>query len=132
MFWYLLFVVLLHILDAHLVTSKLVGEKLGLPAMWIFASLVVMAGFFGLPGMIIAVPTFDVIRELMKEKAESRLSKKDAPTQTSEYYSTEDGVAIYEEGIQATEKSHARDKKFIDKVKSLFKKKDSKKQSGKK
>ena len=132
MFWYLLFVVLLHILDAHFVTSKLVGEKLGLPAMWIFASLVVMAGFFGLPGMIIAVPTFDVIRELMKEKAESRLSKKDAPTQTSEYYSTEDGVAIYEEGIQATEKSRARDKKFIDKVKSLFKKKDSKKQSGKK
>lgn len=132
MFWYLLFVVLLQILDAHFITSKLVGEKLGLPAMWIFASLIVMAGFFGLPGMIIAVPTFDVIRELLKEKTESRLGKKGAPTDTEEYYSSDDGIAIHEEQQQATEKSRARDKKFIEKIKNLFRKKDGKKQSEKK
>ena len=128
-FWYLLFVIMLQILDARLITSKLVGEKLGLPAMWIFASLIVMAGFFGLPGMIIAVPTFDVIRELIKEKTEDRLEKKSEPTSTEDYYSSEDGIAILREQRSAAEKGRERDKKFIEKIKSLFKKKDNEKQS---
>lgn len=123
MFWYLLFVVLLHIFDAHFVSSKLVGEKTGLPAMWIFASLIVMAGFFGLPGMIIAVPTFDVIHELLKEKTKSRLEKKGASPDTIDYYASEDGVALCEEQKEASEKSRIRDRDITLYVKKLFSKK---------
>lgn len=123
MFWYLLFVVLLHIFDAHFVSSRLVGEKTGLPAMWIFASLVVMAGFFGLPGMIIAVPTFDVIHELLKEKTKSRLEKKGASSDTTDYYASEDGVALCEEQKEASEKSRLRDRDIALHVKNLFSKK---------
>lgn len=123
MFWYLLFVVLLHIFDAHFVSSKLVGEKTGLPAMWIFVSIIIMAGFFGLPGMIIAVPTFDVIRELLKEKTESKLEKKGESPDTLDYYGSEDGVALFEEQKEASEKSRIRDRDITLYVKKLFSKK---------
>lgn len=117
MTWYLVFIILLHAVNSNLISRKLLGDTSGLSATWIFIAIVAMAGFFGVAGMVIGVPTFAVLYDLLKVQVEKKLSKKQAPVSTRDYYEGEDGVLLAEEAEKSKkkhrEKSERRYAKFL-------------------
>ncbi len=72
--------------DGNLISPKILGESTGLPPFWVLVSLFVGGGLFGVVGMILCVPTFAILYDLVRTGVESRLKKRNFPTQTQEYY----------------------------------------------
>lgn len=64
--WFLLFSAVLQLLDGWLIRPKLFGSSLGLPALAVF--LVTLAGsfFFGVAGLLFAVPAAAVVMMAVK------------------------------------------------------------------
>ena len=83
--WFAVFILILQQLDGNFIGPKILGSKVGLSAFWVIFAIIVMGGFFGLPGVFIGVPVFAVAYVLIKEFAENRLAAKGFPKET-EYY----------------------------------------------
>lgn len=66
--WFLLFTVLLQLLDSYLIKPKLFGNTLGLPSLAVI--LVTLAGgyFFGPLGLLVAVPAVAAALLIWREK----------------------------------------------------------------
>ena len=70
-----IFVVLRQI-DIHLIYPKIVGNSMGLPAIWTLLAALLGNAFLGLPGMLIFIPLTSVLYTLLKENANFRLRQK--------------------------------------------------------
>ena len=57
-------------LDGNVIGPKILGDSIGISALWVLFSIVVFGDLFGLPGMVIGVPLFATILGLVKEFAE--------------------------------------------------------------
>lgn len=85
-FWFALIILVIQQLDGNVIKPKIVGQTTGLASLWVLFSITVMGGLWGLIGMVIAVPLFSVIYSLLKIGVEKRLSKRELPTETLDYY----------------------------------------------
>lgn len=74
--WFIIFLVTLQQIESNLIYPKVVGESVGLPALWVLLSVVVFGGLFGFVGMLVAVPTMSVIYRMLREYTGKRLRKK--------------------------------------------------------
>lgn len=57
-------------LDGNVIGPKILGDSIGISALWVLFSIVVCGDLFGLVGMVIGVPLFATILSLVKEFAE--------------------------------------------------------------
>lgn len=57
-------------LDGNVIGPKILGDSIGISALWVLFSIVVCGDLFGLVGMVIGVPLFATILGLVKEFAE--------------------------------------------------------------
>lgn len=57
-------------LDGNVIGPKILGDSIGISALWVLFSIVVCGDLFGLVGMVIGVPLFATIMSLVKEAAE--------------------------------------------------------------
>ncbi|WP_294463826.1 AI-2E family transporter [uncultured Anaerofustis sp.] len=73
---FIIFVVVLQQVDGNIIYPHVVGNSVGLGALFVTFSIIVGGGLFGLLGMILGVPTFAVCYTLLKEKAYKNLKKK--------------------------------------------------------
>ena len=73
---FVLFIVILQQIEGNVIYPKVVGNSVGLPAMWVLAAVSVGGGIGGVVGMLFAVPTASVIYTLLREATEKRLEKK--------------------------------------------------------
>lgn len=64
--WFILFVLCLQQLDGNIIGPKILGNRTGLSSFWVLFAILLFGGLWGLPGMIICVPVFAVIYDLMK------------------------------------------------------------------
>ena len=78
----LIFTILILIIqqiDANIITPKILGDKIGIPAIWVLVSILVFGYFFGIGGMIIGVPitalAMEIIREMIKRKIDKKTYK---------------------------------------------------------
>ncbi|MDE5584573.1 MAG: AI-2E family transporter [Ruminococcus sp.] len=69
---FLIFLVILQQLEENLIYPKIVGASVGLPSIWVIASVVVGGGLFGVVGMLLGVPFFAVFYKLIFEILERR------------------------------------------------------------
>lgn len=53
---FLVFLVVLQQFETNIIYPKVVGESVGLPGMWVLASITVGGGIFGVVGMLVSVP----------------------------------------------------------------------------
>ena len=85
---YVILVLLIQQLEGNIISPKILGEHMGVSALCVLISIVVMGTIFqGNPiALIISVPLFAVMVELGKMFLEYRLKKKGLPTDTAEYY----------------------------------------------
>ena len=75
---FVLFIVILQQIEGNVIYPKVVGNSVGLPAMWVLASVTVGGGIGGVVGMLFAVPTASVLYTLLREVTTKRLEKKAA------------------------------------------------------
>lgn len=83
--YFLLFVLLLQQFDGNILGPKILGDYTGLSSFWVLFSILLFGGLFGFVGMIIAVPTFAVIYDLVSRVVNSSLRKKALSQNTDDY-----------------------------------------------
>lgn len=84
--WFALLTLLVQQVDGNLIAPKILGNSTGLDPIWVIVAITFMGGFFGVPGMIIGVPSFAIIYMLVKKFVEARLTKKALPVETEYYF----------------------------------------------
>ena len=57
-------------LDGNVIGPKILGDSIGISALWVLFSIVVFGDLFGLVGMVVGVPIFATLLSLVKEFAE--------------------------------------------------------------
>lgn len=65
--WFVLFVFLLQQVDGNIIGPAILGDRTGLSSFWVLFSIVLFGGMWGLGGMLICVPLFAVIYDLLKK-----------------------------------------------------------------
>ena len=77
----------INLLDSRYIEPLLsAGKQDTLSAFWVFTSIIVMGGFFGLVGILIGIPLFAFIYAVIKELAEERLRKKGLSENTFDWF----------------------------------------------
>jgi predicted PurR-regulated permease PerM len=71
----ILFLVLQQI-EGNIVYPRVVGNSVGLPAMWVLVAITIGGKLMGVAGMIIFIPLFSVAYVLLREEVYKRLKKK--------------------------------------------------------
>ena len=65
--WFILFVLVLQQLDGNIIGPKILGNTTGLSSFWVLFAILLFGGLWGFVGMIIGVPLFAVIYDVIKK-----------------------------------------------------------------
>ena len=84
--WFILFIIALQQLDGNIIGPKILGSRIGLSSFWMLFSIIIFGSMFGIIGMIVGVPLFAVAYDAVGSYINSRLKKKNMPTD-NDYYS---------------------------------------------
>ena len=76
-FVFLIFIIVLQQVDGNIIGPKVLGSSLGLSPLWILVGIIVGNGVMGFLGMVIGVPTFAVIYNLVSCNTKKKLEEKD-------------------------------------------------------
>ena len=83
--WFILFVFGLQQLDGNVIGPKILGDRTGISSFWVLFSIILCGGLWGFVGMIIAVPLFAVLYDLVKKLVVRGLKKKGQTQLWQEY-----------------------------------------------
>ena len=73
---FVIFMVVLQQIDANLVTPRIQSKATGLPSFWVLFAILVFGGLFKVVGLLIAVPCFTIIYELVVDYIEEKSAAK--------------------------------------------------------
>ena len=93
--YFLILILVLQQFDGNTLGPKILGNTTGLSSFWVLFSILLFGGMFGFVGMIIGVPTFAVIYDLIKKLSNTLLKKKNLSTDTGQY---EELVSVVPQG----------------------------------
>ena len=97
--YFLIFILILQQIDGNIIGPKIIGNSTGLSAFWVVFSILLGGGLFGIPGMILGVPTFAVLSYIVTMLINHNLEKKNLPTEASCYdelsYVNTDGTYVH-------------------------------------
>ena len=65
--WFVLFVLVLQQVDGNIIGPKILGNTTGLSSFWVLFAILLFGGLWGFVGMIIGVPRFAVIYDVLKK-----------------------------------------------------------------
>lgn len=74
--WFILFILGLQQLDGNVIGPKILGDRTGLSSFWVLFAIVLCGGLWGIVGMVICVPLFAVIYDVVKRFVRRGLAKK--------------------------------------------------------
>lgn len=74
--WFIVFILCLQQFEGSVIYPKVVGNSVGLSAIWVMLAMLVGGSTLGLLGMIIGIPIVSVIYQLLKEKTNKKLLNK--------------------------------------------------------
>lgn len=77
---FIIFLIILQQIEEKFIYPKVVGSSIGLPGIWVLASITVGGAMSGILGMLLGVPTVAVIYKLVCENLEKRESEKKKQT----------------------------------------------------
>lgn len=64
--WFILFVLVLQQLDGNVIGPKILGSHTGVSSFWVMFAILLFGGLWGIVGMVVAVPLFAVIYDLVR------------------------------------------------------------------
>jgi len=74
--WFLLVFIILQQIEGNLIYPFVVGNKIGIPSMWVLMAVTIGGSLMGITGILIFIPLFSIIYTLLKEKSNKRLNEK--------------------------------------------------------
>ena len=72
MLGFILMVIILQWVEGNLIYPKVMGKRIGLPSLWVLVAITLGSGALGAIGMLIFVPIFAVVYQLLNEVIEKR------------------------------------------------------------
>ncbi len=75
-FWFLVLFLVLQQIEGNFIYPRVVGDSIGLPALWVLAAVMVGGKLFGVLGMLAAVPSAAVAYVLIRESITQRGERK--------------------------------------------------------
>ena len=78
---FLLAILVVQQIDGNIIAPKILGENTGVSSLCVMIAITVMGAIWGLAGMVLGVPFFATILELVSEFLNKRLEKKGLPTE---------------------------------------------------
>ena len=82
---FVIFILFLQQFDGNFLGPMILGDSTGLPSFWVLFSLLLFGGLWGLVGMVIGVPLFAVIYDLIKRLVAYGLDKRGRKNDMAEY-----------------------------------------------
>ncbi|MBQ2746372.1 MAG: AI-2E family transporter [Clostridia bacterium] len=76
---FIVFLVVLQLLEGNFIYPKVVGDSIGLPALWVLTAITLGGALFGVLGMLIGVPLVATIYSLWREDLHRREKAKQPP-----------------------------------------------------
>ena len=122
---FLVLILIIQQLDGNIIGPKILGDNTGVSSLCVIIAIAVCSAMWGVVGMIIGVPIFAVVIEMMKRTLEKKLAAKGEPTDTMAYYPS-NAVGNAEKDIYYEHSSlrytyeHSRLKPFVDKARNGF------------
>lgn len=129
---FLILILIIQQIDANLILPMIQGNNTGISSLSVLISITVMGGLFGIPGMVIGVPVFAVIIEMIKRTVDRKLISKNKETDTTFYYrktaigNAEEEV-YYEHAHWKYKWDHSRIKPRVEKILAAFARKSKRK-----
>lgn len=84
---FIIIVFLIQQLDGNVIGPKILGDSIGISALWVIVAIVLSSGLFGFGGILIGVPAVAVLYSIVKQSSEKRLHQKNLPKNTDFYLS---------------------------------------------
>lgn len=75
--WFVVFILCLQQFEGNIIYPRVVGNSVGLSAIWVMLAMLVGGSTLGLIGMLIGIPLFSVAYQLIKDYTNKRLNKKE-------------------------------------------------------
>ncbi len=75
--WFVVIFLVLQQLEGNLIYPRVVGNSVGLPAIWVLASVSVGGSLFGVVGMLMFIPLMSTIYSLVRDDVNSRNRRKE-------------------------------------------------------
>lgn len=76
--WFVIFILVLQQVDGNIIGPKILGNRTGLSGFWVMFAIILFGSIWGVVGMLICVPLFAVIYDLVKKLVRRGLKKRDA------------------------------------------------------
>ena len=83
-------IIILQQIDGNFIDPRIVGQKTGLLAFWVIFAVLLGGGFFGIFGIIVAVPLFSVLYSIVNNLISRRLQTKNMSSCTKDYFKCAD------------------------------------------
>ena len=83
--WFMVFIIILQQLDGNVFGPRILGDSLGISSFWVIMAIILGGGFFGVTGMIVFIPVFAVLYEMIGALVRDRLKKRGMPVNTAFY-----------------------------------------------
>lgn len=74
--WFAIFILILQQIDGNIIGPKILGNSVGISGIFIMFSVIIGGGLFGVPGMILGVPVFVVIYNIIGNTINKRANEK--------------------------------------------------------
>lgn len=74
--WFVVFFIVLQQVEGNLIYPRVVGNSIGLPAIWVLVAVIVGGSAMGILGMILFIPLCSVLYALLREAVPKKLSEK--------------------------------------------------------
>lgn len=74
--FFIIFGIILQQFESNIIYPRVVGSSVGLSGLWVLFAITLGGGLFGFFGMLLGLPTFSLIYQLLKEEMHRRIAKK--------------------------------------------------------
>lgn len=82
--WFVVMFLIIQQIEGNLIYPKVVGNSVGLPAILVFAAVIIGGEMFGVVGMLVFIPLTSVCFTIAKAVVELKLQKKNIPSEKLE------------------------------------------------
>jgi predicted PurR-regulated permease PerM len=109
--YFLIFILILQQIDGNIIGPKILGNTTGITSFWVVFAVVVGAGYFGIGGMIIAVPIVAIIYYIVGRAARHMVVSRGLPENTEDYISLDHIDLEANTLVPYSPETHEQDKK---------------------
>ena len=109
--YFIIFIIILQQVDGNIIGPNILGNTTGVSSFWIITTILIGGGYFGVLGMLLAVPVFGVFYYLFSRFIGTKLVKKELPVRTEDYVEADWMDPETKEIIYKKEQEDSRKKK---------------------